>query len=186
MPRTKGKRNKDGHSAGGDRRSAEFHQRQADKQAQKREVEARRQSNLAKRRERDREAAAQREEERNEKRKKRIEQTRMTLNDISEDDLEHLFHRHSIQDAGSSDEEDDDDDYGSDEEEDYETEDEGEGEVKQRRLRQRAAYKPGEGTAIGNALKQFKQTIHGDKSKGQMTIMNDVRNQIMRGKQWFA
>mmetsp|Transcript_28232 Transcript_28232/g.51088 ORF Transcript_28232/g.51088 Transcript_28232/m.51088 type:complete len:197 (+) Transcript_28232:239-829(+) len=84
------------------------------------------------------------------------------------------------------DEEDDDDDYGSDEEEDYETEDEGEGEVKQRRLRQRAAYKPGEGTAIGNALKQFKQTIHGDKSKGQMTIMNDVRNQIMRGKQWFA
>jgi hypothetical protein len=108
---------------------------------------------------------------------------------MSEDGFEHLFcrctHKNAEDNDSNDDDNDDDADYDSDEEEDYETEDKGEGEVKQRRLHQ-SAYKPEEGTEIGNELKQFHQKIHGDKSEGQKLLLNNVQNDVMTGKQWFG
>jgi hypothetical protein len=109
---------------------------------------------------------------------------------MSEDGFEHLFcrcaHKNAEDNDSNDDNNDDDADYDSDEEEDYETEDKGEGEVKQRRLHRQAAYKPEEGTEIGNELKQFHQKIHGDKSEVQKLLLNNVQNDVMRGKQWFG
>jgi hypothetical protein len=192
MGRTKGSANKAGHNAGGDRKSADFFEKKAEENERKKQAEERRKASEAARRERAREAAAKREQELKERRQKRIEQTRESLQNISEDDLEHLFRRRSHQGAddagndGDDDDDDDDGDYDDNDEEDYETEDEGEGEVKQRRLRQRAAWKPEEGTAINIDLKQFEQKLHGNKSSGQMRLINNVRDDVMRGKQWFG
>ena len=186
MGRTKGSANKAGHNAGGDRKSADFFEKKAEENERKKQAEERRKASEAARRERAREAAAKREQELKERRQKRIEQTRESLQNISEDDLEHLFRRRSHQgadDAGNDGDDDDDGDYYDDDEEDYETEDEGEGEVKQRRLRQRAAWKPEEGTAINIDLKQFEQKLHGNKSSGQMQLINNVRDDVMRSYQ---
>jgi len=188
MGRTKNSKNKAGHGAGGDRRSDQFREKQADEKERKNQVEESRKANAAARREREREQAAKREKECEERRNKRIKETRQSLSKMSGEDLEHLYRRHqsykNANDGDSDDDEDDDydDDDDLDEEEDYETEDEGEGEVKQRRLHQRAAYKPAEGTAIHNDLKQFENKIHGNKNSGQRLIINNVRNDVMNGK----
>jgi hypothetical protein len=118
-----------------------------------------------------------------------VEQTRESLSNMSEGDLEHLFRRRhykSADDTGGDSDDDDDDEYESDDEEDYHTENEGDGEVKQRRLRQRSAWKPVEGTAVRAHLKQFEQKINGDKKSGQTRLINNVRDDVMRGKQWFG
>jgi hypothetical protein len=189
MGGTKGSANKAGHNTGGDRKSTDFFEKKAEENECKKQAEERRKASEAARQERAREAAAKREQELKERWQKRIEQTRESLQNISEDDLEHLFHRHSHQgadDACNNGDDEDDGDYDDDDEEDYETEDEGEVEVKQRRLCQQAAWKPEEGTAINIDLKQFEQKLHGNKCSGQMWLINNVRDDVMRGKQWFG
>lgn len=172
MPRPKNSGNKAGHKAGGDRRSAAFLAEKAEENERKKQVEERRKANEAQRQEREREAAAKRKEELEERKKKRIEETREALKNVSDEGLEHLFHRRSCQSADDSagSDDDDDDDFDNDEEEDYDTEDEGEGVAKERRLRQRSAWKPEEGTAININLKQFEQKIHGNKKSGSRSL----------------
>jgi dihydroxyacetone kinase len=83
----------------GDRKSTEFLEKNAEDHEHKKQAEERRKVNQAARTEREREAAANRKKELEERQKKMVEQTRESLSNMSEGDLEHLFRRRHYKSA---------------------------------------------------------------------------------------